>query len=183
VDASAVAVRLGEPAGLRGWRPSGDGPARALAGLAVLSAVSAAGTVAAPGLWDRPLLLVALSPRLPFLLHASGSTSWWALAPVALVRLLVADPLHYALGRHGAVVGRRLRWPARLRDGRAHRLGARLAALVGRSLPVLVLVRPVGRHVAAAGAARTPPGLVALADVAGTVAYLVAVLVGGHAWG
>jgi hypothetical protein len=56
--------------------------------------------------------------------------------------------------------------------------------LPARSTAILaVLIRPVGRHVALAGAGGASPVSVAIADVAGTVAYVVAVvLVGDTIW-
>ncbi len=165
--------------------------------LIVLSVVSAGGTVAAPRLWDRPVLLVLLSPRLPFLVHASVESPWWSIMPVAMARLVVADPLHYVLGRDGAPTScRRARtWArrlsgaataaARLRSGAVHRLGthrfmARARRALTRSVPALVLVRPIGRHLMLAGASRSRPTTVALADMAGTALYVVAVVVGSH---
>jgi hypothetical protein len=44
-----------------------------------------------------------------------------------------------------------------------------------------VLVRPVGRHLALAGATGVPSAVVVVLDVAGTIAYLAAVRAGGFA--
>ncbi len=167
---------------------------RCLVLLAALSAVSTAGRIGAPALWDRPLLLVVLSPRLPFLVHAGRTVPWYVLGPVALARLCGADPAHFLLGRHGGDVVRRrvrrwsqserwARWPRLRPGGTFHRRLARAAPAGRGSTVALVALRPIGRHLAAAGASHARPGRVAVADVLGTVAYVAAVLVGGAALG
>jgi len=210
VVAPAVAFRLDEPARERDDSPlarrrragpavGGPGAAhpvrRCLLALGALSAVSGAATVAAPALWDHPVLLLALSPRLPFLLHAGDEASWWVVGPLAIGRLCLGDPLHVLLGRHGGTAScSRLRTWARRRavasgigavapGGPLHVALSRATALVRRSLPLLIALRPIGRHLMLAGAARTPTVAVAVADVVGTVGYVVAVLLGGAAVG
>ena len=133
---------------------------RLTAPLAVLSLVSTAGTALAPGLvLEQPLLLVALCPRAVFVLAAATQVALGPLMLVATVRLILADPLHFRLGRlHGAgPVGRMGRWIP------IERIGAPLVAL-----------SPTGKVLALAGAAGTPAGRVALADLAGTLLRLVA---------
>ena len=76
-------------------------PTRCLGALATLSTVSVIGTLAAPVLLDRPLALVALSPRLPFLVLAGERTSPLLLVPVAALRLCAGDLFHFQLGRTG----------------------------------------------------------------------------------
>ncbi|MEO1064645.1 MAG: hypothetical protein AAFZ07_24760 [Actinomycetota bacterium] len=147
--------------------------------LAVLTAMSTIGTVGAPALWSTPMLLVALAPRLPFLLVAASSTALLPFVVVASARLLVADPFHFDLGRrHGPTmsnaVGRRL--PTRLR---------RLGAAVGPDRPghrwcccAALVLRPSSRILAWSGAIGLRPSLVAGLDVGGTVAYVVLVHAG-----
>lgn len=168
---------------------------RCLLTLGLMSAVSGAATVAAPVLWDQPLLLVALSPRLPFLVHAGADVPWWLLGPIAFARLCLGDPFHFLLGRHGGEAAalrvrrwtQRFGWPQRVRllapGGRLHRVLARCTPLTRTSAPIIVALRPIGRHLALAGALRCHPRAVAAADVVGTVAYLVIVLVGRCALG
>ena len=125
--------------------------------LAVLSVISALGTLAAPALRGYPLLLMALSPRLPFLVLAAPHVGLVPFVAIGTARLCLADPFHFRLGRRlGA--GRTPRWAG-------HRL-ARPAT------GAAVLLRPNGRHLALAGALRLRAGGVAALDVAGTVVFL-----------
>lgn len=148
-----------------------------VAPLLVLSAVSGAGTLGAPWLADWPLLLVGLSPRLPFLAVAAHHVGVVPFLVVGTVRLCAGDPFHFLLGRRmgTAVAGTRHRRFGLI--GRlVHRPNSRRAAAVA------VLVRPVGRHLALAGASGVPTRVVAALDLAGTVAYLAAVRAGGVAF-
>ena len=70
-----------------------------LGGWAVLSAISALGTALTPALLAFPMVLVAFTPRLPFLVLAATSANPILFFGVALPRMLVADPIHIALGR------------------------------------------------------------------------------------
>ena len=127
--------------------------------LAALSAASTTATAMTPFLLRWPLVLAGLSPRVPFLLLAAGHSPFVLFLIVATARLLVADPIHYALGRrHGA-----------------DRIAPRIQRVVGRFGLAAVAVKPVGPVLAAAGATRLDPKLVFIADLAGTVAYLVAI--------
>lgn len=131
--------------------------------LAVLSLVSTIGTLAAPGLWAKPLLLMALSPRLPFLALAAPQVALVPFLVVGTVRLCLADPFHFRLGRRLASTG-----------GRSGRLGARLAGhrLARPASAVAVVLRPNGRHLALAGAVGLRVSVVIALDLAGTVLYL-----------
>jgi len=138
--------------------------------LAVLSVVSAAGTVAAPLLRGNPLLLIVLSPRLPFLLLAAPRIGLAPFVVIGTARLCLADPFHFRLGRRltkttgrsGGRIGGR--WFTRLAG---HRL-ARPAS------GVAVAVRPNGRNLALAGAIGLRARSVAILDLSGTALYLVA---------
>ena len=68
-----------------------------------LWAASMVGTAAAPALLPtHPLLIVALCPRSVFILVAAHHAPPLALVALASLRLMLADPFHYALGRlHG----------------------------------------------------------------------------------
>ena len=150
--------------------------------IAAVSLISALGTVAAPALAGNPLLLVALAPRLPFLLLAAHRTPALLLLVVATARLCVTDVHYFALGRRwGPAATERLQ---RLRSRWRLPSWRRPPWLPARSTAILaVLIRPVGRHVALAGAGGASPVSVAIADVAGTVAYVVAVVwVGDTIW-
>ena len=135
--------------------------------LAVLSVLSLVGTALTPTLATRnPLLLVALSPRSVFVLGAASAVPAVPLLVVAALRLMVADPFHYRLGRlYGSgVAGRLGRW-------------------LPRAGAPLVAASPTGKVLALAGAAGTPAARVAAADVVGTVARLVALIGAGRAVG
>ena len=131
--------------------------------LALLSFVSTAGTLAAPALRAKPLLLIALSPRLPFLVLAAPRAALVPFVIIGTVRLCIADPFHFLLGRRLASPGRG---------------GGRLAArIVGHRLArpasaAAVVLRPTGRHLALAGAVGLRPRVVVALDLAGTVLYL-----------
>ena len=135
--------------------------------LTILSLVSAGGTLAAPVLQScNPLLLMALSPRLPFLLLAVPRVGLVPFMAVGTVRLCLADPFHFRLGR---------------RLGRSrHRRARRAPRLVGRrwarpATAAAVALRPNGRHLALAGAVGLRTPVVAALDVAGTLLYLAGV--------
>ena len=140
--------------------------------LAALTAVSVIGTALAPLLGESPLLLMGLSPRLPFLAVAAPEVGLVPFLLLGTIRLCLADPFHYALGRRvgDAAV-------TRLPSGRLGRLLQRLAdARPGRvGVGVAVLVRPNGRHLALAGATRVPRALVGVLSLVGTASYLFAV--------
>jgi hypothetical protein len=159
--------------------------------LAVLSLVSATGTLAAPALRGNPLLLMALSPRLPFLVLAARRIGPVPFVVVGTARLCLADPFHFRLGRRlgrsagggaasgGAAEGARgrfaaiagCRWVTGIVGGRwfARLAGHRLARPASGAA---VLVRPNGRNLALAGAVGLRAGLVAALDLSGTVLYL-----------
>jgi hypothetical protein len=133
--------------------------------LAILSLVSAVGTLAAPVLQSsNPLLLMALSPRLPFLVLAVPRVGLVPFVAIGTVRLCLADPFHFRLGR---------------RLGSCRHGGGRLAPrLMGHrwARPVSALavtLRPNGRHLALAGAVGLRTSIVVALDVGATVLYLV----------
>jgi hypothetical protein len=145
--------------------------------LIALSALSAAGTLASPWLLRAsPVLLMVLSPRLPFLALAAPKVGVVPFVVVGTVRLCLADPFHFLLGRRlgtGPAGGSRVPGMARLvRHARTRQVAAGA-----------VLVRPIGRHVALAGAAGVRSGVVVGLDLAGTLIYLVGVHTGiGAIW-
>ena len=135
--------------------------------LAALTVVSTLGTMAAPGLTQRPLLLVALSPRLSFLALAAPKVGLVPFLAVAGIRLCLADPFHFVLGRrHGTkAIDKLIRWNW-LR--KAHDVAS-------RSVPLLVFLRPNGTNLAIAGASRNRTLHIAAADIVGTLVYLLVV--------
>ena len=133
--------------------------------LAILSLVSAAGTVASPVLQAHdPLLLMALSPRLPFLVLAVPRVGFVPFVAIGTVRLCLADPFHFRFGRRLGLV-QQGRVARRLVGHRWARPGAAMA----------VVLRPNGRHLALAGAVGLRTWVVVALDVVGTVLYLAGV--------
>ena len=129
---------------------------------AVFSAVSALGTALTPTLLAFPMVLVAFTPRLPFLILAAASANPVLFFCVALPRMLVADPIHIALGR---------RYGGRFVPRRARRLMTRLG-LLG------VALRPTSKVLAAAGACKLRTSRVLTADIVGTIGLLISVYIG-----
>ena len=132
---------------------------------AALSAVSAVGTALTPALVAFPMVLVAFTPRLPFLIMAAAAANPVLFFGIAVPRMLVGDPIHIALGR---------RYGGRFVPNRARRLMLRLG-LVG------VALRPTSKVLAAAGACKLRTSRVLTADIVGTVGLLVTVYVGTSA--
>jgi hypothetical protein len=138
-----------------------------LRAIAALTVISTVGTVAAPALRNRGLLLMALSPRLLFVALAAKQAPLPMFMFVGLVRLMVADPFNFAIG-------------ARL-GPRVHR------ARVLRRLPasklvagVLVLFRPTGPIMAYAGSVGLNSRLAAVLDLISTSVFLFFMHVGVH---
>jgi hypothetical protein len=129
---------------------------------ALLSAISALGTALTPTLIAFPMILIAFTPRLPFLVLAATTANPVLFFCVAVPRMLVADPIHITLGR---------RYGGRFVPRRAQRLMNRLG-LLG------VALRPTSKVLAAAGACKLRTSRVLIADVLGTVGLVISVYVG-----
>ncbi len=129
---------------------------------AALSAFSALGTALTPALLAFPMLLVAFTPRLPFLILAATAANPVLFFGVAIPRMLVGDPIHIALGR---------RYGGRFVPDRARRIMLRLG-LVG------VALRPTSKVLAAAGACKLRTSRVLTADAVGTLGLLASIYVG-----
>ena len=149
---------------------------RLLLPLAVLTLISTAGTAAAPTLAsDQPLILVALAPRLSFLTLAANKVALVPFLVVGMIRLCLADPFHFALGRrHGTSAISKI-------PGRLGRIAATLQRVAGKSIPLLVFLRPNGTNLAIAGASTSNRLHIAVADVVGTAVYLLLVHTAGTA--
>jgi len=143
--------------------------------IAALSGVSAVATVISPALLAHPLLLVALTPRVPFLVLASTQTPLPVFLVVACLRLCLVDIFWFRIGRRlGPTALDRL--PRRLR-----RLASGAPRARRLTVSALVLVRPIGRHLAAAAAVGLRSELVLVLDLAGTLGFLVALHFGAAA--
>jgi hypothetical protein len=140
---------------------------RLLIPIAVLTIISSTATAASPALRNEPLLLVALCPRMSFLAMAAPKVGLLPFLAVGLFRLCLGDPFHFFLGRrHGsAAVAKLNRW----------RLFRALTSIAGHSGPLLVFLRPNGTNLAIAGASGSHAMKVAVADVVGTIVYLLLV--------
>jgi len=133
-----------------------------LAGWAALSAVSAVGTAITPALIHLPLIMMALTPRLPIVALAARDSSPMTFFAIAVPRMLVGDPIHLLLGR---------RYGSRFVPAKARRLMVKLG-IVG------VVLRPTGNVLAAAGAVGMTTRRVMSADLIGTLALLLTVYTG-----
>jgi hypothetical protein len=129
---------------------------------AAFSAISMVGTVLTPALLAVPMVLIALCPRLPFLFIAAATTNPVLFFAVCVPRMIVADPIHIALGR---------RYGARLVPHKAQRLMRRLG-VVG------IALRPTSRVLAAAGACKIRTSRILIADVIGTVGLVAGIYFG-----
>jgi hypothetical protein len=129
---------------------------------AATSAISAVGTALTPALLAFPIVLIALTPRLPFLFIAAATTNPLLFFGVVVPRMIVADPIHIALGR---------RYGARLVPQKAQRLMLRLG-VVG------IALRPTSRVLAAAGACKMRTSRILVADVIGTVGLAAGIYFG-----
>ncbi len=121
----------------------------------------------------HPLLQVMLDPKIRYLVltaHRVALVPWFV---AGFVRLAIADPLWYLLGRwYGHDATRLLE--RHLGAGRVIRLVERLFSRVSW---LLVIVVPDGFVCLLAGATDMPPLLVGLLDLVGTIGRLVMVLV------
>ncbi|MEZ5216417.1 MAG: hypothetical protein R2715_07460 [Ilumatobacteraceae bacterium] len=138
--------------------------------LMILTVASIVGTALAPVLRHEGLLIAMLSPRLVFLGMAAQHTSIVPFVLLASLRLCIADPFHYRLGRaYGPAILGRLGFIGRALT----RFGSRSAIVIAA-----VTLRPIGRHLMWAGTKGINPILVTVADVTSTVAYCIAVKTG-----
>lgn len=149
----------------------------ALASLRGLSWVASGLAISQIG--PHPLAAVALMPSFVFITSA-GSRVWVvALASVVVVRLSIATPLQYLLGQRIAYHAAR---PPRFFARQRHylqRCYARLIELSSRhtwTLLLLVLLSPTGSTMIAAGACQLRPGRLAMANLAGKIWRVLAVL-------
>jgi hypothetical protein len=154
----------------RAWDPRYRSLTLPLLGLTVASTV---GIVASPWLIRWPLLLAMLTPRMPFLALAARTTSAPVFLAAGLVRLCIGDPFQYLLGRRLSADGQR-RSARRWMPPWLGRQLDRWARVQTSACVVSIVLRPVGRHLFAAGALRARPLAVATADVLSTAALLIA---------
>ena len=142
---------------------------RALRPISAISVVSAIGTVLSPALFQMPLVLSMLSPRLPFLVLAAGGTNPVLFVTLIGLRLSITDWHWFDLGRRR---GRDLAMKSRISrkilmwNPRAQKIG----------IVVLLAFRPISRHLLLSGMVGMKSRDVAIIDVISTVVFLVAII-------
>jgi len=142
---------------------------RALRPISAISVVSAIGTVLSPALFQMPLVLSILSPRLPFLVLAAGGTNPVLFVTLIGLRLSITDWHWFDLGRRR---GRDLAMKSRISrkilmwNPRAQKIG----------IVVLLAFRPISRHLLLSGMVGLKLRTVAFIDIISTVVFLVAII-------
>jgi len=116
------------------------------------------------GLFAYPLLLIALNPKMVFLLLVAPKAGLLEFTLIASLRLCVADPFSYILG---------LRYGSRIRDRieRSRMRGwlMKITQVEHKACLVAVWLRPSQTVLAWAGSLRLSLKYVAAADVATTI--------------
>ena len=142
---------------------------RALRPISAISVVSAIGTVLSPALFQMPLVLSMLSPRLPFLVLAAGGTNPVLFVTLIGLRLSITDWHWFDLGRRR---GRDLAMKSRISrkilmwNPRAQKIG----------VVALLAIRPISRHLLLSGMVGLKSRTVAVIDIISTVVFLVAII-------
>jgi hypothetical protein len=142
---------------------------RALRPISAISVVSAIGTVLSPALFQMPLVLSMLSPRLPFLVLAAGGTNPVLFVTLIGLRLSITDWHWFDLGRRR---GRDLAMKSRISrkilmwNPRAQKV----------SVIALLAFRPISRHLLLSGMVGLKSRTVAFIDIISTVVFLVAII-------
>ena len=142
---------------------------RALRPISAISVVSAIGTVLSPALFQMPLVLSMLSPRLPFLVLAAGGTNPVLFVTLIGLRLSITDWHWFDLGRRR---GRDLAMKSRISrkilmwNPRAQKIG----------VVALLAIRPISRHLLLSGMVGLKSRTVAFIDIISTVVFLVAII-------
>ena len=142
---------------------------RALRPISAISIVSAIGTVLSPALFQTPLVLSMLSPRLPFLVLAAGGTNPVLFVALIGLRLSITDWHWFDLGRRR---GRDLAMKSKI--SRKILLWNPRAQKVG--VVALLAIRPISRHLLLSGMVGLKLRTVAFIDVISTVVFLVAII-------
>jgi len=142
---------------------------RALRPISAISVVSAIGTVLSPALFQMPLVLSLLSPRLPFLVLAAGGTNPVLFVTLIGLRLSITDWHWFDLGRrHGRELAMKSRLSRKIMlwNPRAQKIG----------VVALLAVRPISRHLLLSGMVGMKSRTVAVIDIVSTVVFLVAII-------
>lgn len=145
--------------------------------IASWSVVGVGGTLWAPIILSKPVLLMALAPRTVFVALAAPHLDLVPFVALGLLRLSMTDASYYVLGRRlPDWVERRRKAPATGWRATLTRGADRMADAICRrpwiAGPFLFL-RPSGKYLAVAGAYGVNRTTAAVATVSGTVTYLV----------
>ncbi len=121
-----------------------------LIGMVALGALATTGAALTPSLLaHRPLVLIAMNPSVPHLITVAPATEWSAFIAIAVLRLMLADPLYFALGRWFGVDA--VQWAER-RAGRWSGYARFLEGAFSRWGSALVFLSPYGIVCLLAGA-------------------------------
>jgi membrane protein DedA with SNARE-associated domain len=154
-------------------RPGKTTLALLLVPVVLTSVMSLTGTALSPALLtDSPLGLVALNAQPRHLVLATNSVDALPFFTVALVRLFLADPFYYLIGRGWGPDA--IRWIER-KSGGAGKLVRFAERVFARAGVLLVFVAPVNLVCVLAGAARMRPLVFVTANLIGTSVALVLV--------
>lgn len=139
-----------------------------IAPLILLTALGWTSLALSPWLIDYPLLLIALNPRMLFLVLVAPKVGLMEFTIVASLRLCLADPFSYMLGvRYGG------RMRARIERSRLRRWLLRMTRVEKTACVAAVWLRPSQTVLAWAGSLRMSPRYVAVADITTTVVYVI----------
>lgn len=141
------------------------------------SLITTAGTIVTPLLLHRPVLLLLLAPRTVAVALAAGHLDLAEFLVLGTLRLSLADPSYFVMGRRFASIPGARRGPR----GPLGRLVLWLLDLIGRSsvlAGVVLFLRPSGRYLAVAGAKGVSVTLAMTAAATGTICYLAVVHTG-----
>ncbi|MEE9414937.1 MAG: hypothetical protein V3V01_06615 [Acidimicrobiales bacterium] len=140
--------------------------------LGVLTALSWIGVAMTPLLIHHPIILVGFAPRLLFLTIAAAVTSLPLFLLVGTLRLCVADPVNFSIGRVlGPRVQSRFSGKRRLPSWLTSRL-ERTGIARKYAMGALLFLRPNGITMNIAGANGVSGKMASLLALAGTVTYL-----------
>ncbi len=139
-----------------------------IAPLIAFTAVGWVSLAVSPWLMSYPLLLIALNPRMVFLLLVAPKLGLVEFTLVASLRLCLADPFSYTLG---------VRYGGRVRDkierSRLRRWLLSVTRVERSACIAAVWIRPSQTVLAWAGSLRLSPRYVGVADVITTVVYVI----------
>jgi membrane protein DedA with SNARE-associated domain len=148
--------------------------------MAILTISGWVGDALAPTLVnDNPLLLVALNPRLRNLVLASPETTVIPFMSVAIVRLVVSDPIFFWFGRRYGDVA--IRWMER-RVGQGAFIVLWLERMFRKSAHVMVAVVPNAWICLLAGTTRMRVWVFVLLNIGGTFVRVTLVRILGDAY-